>query len=59
MQPAAVEVVPVLDNIGAELAAHRCGASSIPLLVVLEEPAVAHCKVIVELSITKQMVIPE
>jgi hypothetical protein len=59
MQPAAVAVVLVLANTGAELAAHRCGASSIPLLVVLEEPAVAHCKVISELAITKQMVIPE
>jgi hypothetical protein len=55
MQPVVVVVVVDQVNIGAELAAHRCGANLIPLLVVLEEPAVAHCKVIVELSITKQM----
>jgi hypothetical protein len=53
MQQVAEVVVVVLDNIGAELAAHRCGANLIPLLVVLEEPAVAHCKVISELAIMR------
>jgi hypothetical protein len=57
MLPVVAVVVAVLANIGAAPAAHRCAVLLIPLLAELVALAAGHYRAIIELAITKQMVI--